>query len=281
MGFRDDEPDPGAALRIVTLGDSIVFGAGVRAKDRFTEVMERSLSESLGAKVEVDAWGVNGTETSYHRQLYAEMAPQLPAGLAIVGFCLNDVVPVSAHALYRKTERKSRDTMSLADRLGEEGYSLHYLFLIRLSHTGLEALCRRLWPESPPTEAEVQRRAYRDFLARHWSNDEDVAQLGRELASIRDEAATRGAAVLLVVFPYRFQFATGDFRPQERLAELTNELGIATVDLRGPFAEAMKTGPVYLPGDDCHPDARGHRVAAEAALPAVREILARKMRPAH
>ena len=270
LGFRDDEPDPAARRRVIVLGDSIAFGAGVRAQDRFSDVLEQMLDRT-GPPVDVVDWGINGTETNHQRLLYDRLADTLAHDVVLVAFCLNDVVSVPAADLYEKTARKSKPAATWGDRLGEKGLSLHYLFTLRLAETGIDAIRAR--SGAAGTEADRKRTEYERFLARHWADDAEVARLKDELAAIRDEAAARGARTVIAIFPYRFQFRSADFSPQRKLTAIAADLGVSLVDLSEPFAATGDPDSLYLRGDDCHPDVRGHRIAAEAIAPAIEDAL--------
>ena len=79
LGCRGEEPRPGAAL-VLSLGDSIAFGAGVREDALFTATLERHL-RATGCDASVLACGVSGynllqTLGRYRRDL-GSLAPRL------------------------------------------------------------------------------------------------------------------------------------------------------------------------------------------------------------
>lgn len=77
-GFRDEPPlapaPPDSEFRILSLGDSIGFGLGVPAPDRYGQVLQRDLNRSPGAlrfRV-VNASGQGYSPSSYAAYLYRE-----------------------------------------------------------------------------------------------------------------------------------------------------------------------------------------------------------------
>lgn len=96
-GFRDEPPldpvPPEGEFRILSLGDSIGFGLGVPAQDRYGQVLQRELNESPGAlrfRV-VNASGQGYSPSSYAAYIYRE-GLQLNPDLVLVQIELcNDV----------------------------------------------------------------------------------------------------------------------------------------------------------------------------------------------
>lgn len=90
-GFRDNEFTPASGhMRIAVLGDSVVFGSGVRKEERFTERLETGPWGILN-NVDTLNFGVN----SYTFEHYLELArlrfmKQNPA-FVVLGFTLNDI----------------------------------------------------------------------------------------------------------------------------------------------------------------------------------------------
>lgn len=94
-GFRDDpfSAIPGELTRVVVLGDSVVFGAGVAETARFTERLQAE--PPAGMALEVLNLGVNSyTLSHYVSQAELEILGLHP-DLVLVGFTLNDNDPRS------------------------------------------------------------------------------------------------------------------------------------------------------------------------------------------
>jgi len=100
LGFRGrettlDKPDD--VWRIVVLGDSVAFGWGVEADERFTEVAEARLNEGRasqsekGPRIEILNLGVPGYETNHQGLVFTDKALPLDPDAVVFAFNWNDV----------------------------------------------------------------------------------------------------------------------------------------------------------------------------------------------
>lgn len=96
-GFRDREYDlakkPGYK-RILFLGDSVVYGIGIKIEDTIPEQLEK-IFEEKGEKVEVLNFGVSGYETEQEVEFFKETGRQFQPDLVILGYTLNDSIYAS------------------------------------------------------------------------------------------------------------------------------------------------------------------------------------------
>jgi lysophospholipase L1-like esterase len=94
-GHRDG-PWPAPArtpdsLRIVGIGDSVMFGWGVRAEDSFLSVLQRSLAAALpGTRVEVLNTGVPGYNTAMEVTAFERQALRYRPDVVILDYVGND-----------------------------------------------------------------------------------------------------------------------------------------------------------------------------------------------
>src|SRR5215813_10761796 len=100
LGMRDRERTSARVAgthRILVLGDSFVYGAGVEAEQRFTERLERE----MGPDVELLNSGVGGWGTDQEYLFFVTRGLALRPDVVVLGVCLqNDVVNVLlTHAL--------------------------------------------------------------------------------------------------------------------------------------------------------------------------------------
>ena len=95
-GFRgpdfNDEKGPGTT-RIVTLGDSFVFGSGVEVEDTLARQLETALSARFpGRRFEVLNLGIPGDNITSHVDVYEEVQKHLQADAIVLGLTLpNDL----------------------------------------------------------------------------------------------------------------------------------------------------------------------------------------------
>src|SRR5262245_1241129 len=94
LGLRDAPRAPRPALgvrRVLFIGDSMVFGAGVEARDRLTE----RLQDALGGEFEVVNAGVSGWGTDQEFLWLQNEGFALRPDVVVLGVCmLNDVINV-------------------------------------------------------------------------------------------------------------------------------------------------------------------------------------------
>ena len=95
LGFRGPEwpareRTPGS-LRILGLGDSVMFGWGVREQDCFLRVLERDLAQAQGGRrVEVLNTGVPGYNTAMEVAAYERLSSQWQPDIVLVDYVGND-----------------------------------------------------------------------------------------------------------------------------------------------------------------------------------------------
>ncbi|MDF1526221.1 MAG: SGNH/GDSL hydrolase family protein [bacterium] len=91
-GFRDDPfgPPSSGTRRVVVIGDSVVFGSGVRQADRFTEKLLADPAVK-DAGVEILNLGVNSYNFGHYLELAKLRYMELEPNMVVVGFTLNDI----------------------------------------------------------------------------------------------------------------------------------------------------------------------------------------------
>lgn len=95
IGFRDDfdivTPKPKGVFRIIVLGDSLTWGAGLATGERYTNLLSRRLNEEIKESVfEVLNLAHSGAPLIAYRNRLVKYVDILDPDLIIVGFCLND-----------------------------------------------------------------------------------------------------------------------------------------------------------------------------------------------
>ena len=88
-GHRHPRRKPTGSFRVLGLGDSYSYGAGVRARETFLAVTERILAADTGG-AEVLNLGVPGYNTAMEAARLERALPTWRPDLAVVQFCRND-----------------------------------------------------------------------------------------------------------------------------------------------------------------------------------------------
>jgi hypothetical protein len=93
FGFRRRQhAEVPAKSSILLLGDSVVFGGGVRYQDTFASLVEDQLSQVLGNQVAVHNTGTPGYNTVQEALLLKDLSKSVKPNLIVLQFCMNDYV---------------------------------------------------------------------------------------------------------------------------------------------------------------------------------------------
>ncbi|HJQ35398.1 MAG TPA: SGNH/GDSL hydrolase family protein [Pyrinomonadaceae bacterium] len=184
LGFREREVGPKAegTFRVMVLGDSLTWGAGLAPEERYTALLERRLREAHPDKrIEVLNFGLPGAPTTRERDVLLEYGKAVSPDLVVVGFCVNDPQPKAENyspELDRFEARYGRLLTSAEYRLSQA--RLHALgALVRKAALGLAEKTGAV-----PATADALARAYDDDSP-EWR--EFVAAL-RDIKRASDEA---------------------------------------------------------------------------------------------
>jgi lysophospholipase L1-like esterase len=242
LGFRGRETSwekPAGHVRVVGLGDSFTFGAGVRVGDTFLAVLEERLRSDGGPHpIEVLNLGVGGVDTAYEAKLLQQLGLRLSPDLVVLTFFLNDAGGGGTTDLFNDADsqgapwRRSR----LLDRL-------------------VSAFQR---PQRVQQLIANYRRSFRPE-APGWI----AAQSGlREVAALSE---SHGFDLVVMIFPVLWKLS-GDhpFREIHEIVRAAAEaLGIPVFDLLPAFAG--HDGPeLWVNSTDQHPNEIAHAIAGEA-----------------
>jgi len=264
-GFRDDEFQrdwPGE--RILVLGDSVVFGSGVREEDRFTEQLAAS-GFDRGRKVAVWNLGVNSYSFDHYLGIARQEFLGLEPDVVVVGFTLNDI--------------EEKEESWPARRFGTLGGS------DASSLAGWVRYAERLWDRSlagcfvREVKAKVRlallddsgREAYHTRWMRGveglWAEDEARDRLAREIDEFDALLRRQQRTYRVFVFPeLNALLQPGEFAvARTTLHRMLDERNIAWCDAHDAFARHPGgVAALFLPDDSVHFTPLGHRIAAAA-----------------
>jgi lysophospholipase L1-like esterase len=242
LGFRGPETSwekPAGHLRVVGLGDSFTFGAGVRARDTFLAVLEDRLRADGGPHpVEVLNLGVGGADTEYEAGLLQHLGLRLSPDLVVLCFFLNDAGGGGTTDLFN--DANSADASWRVSRL----------------------LDRLVFALQRPTRVQQLVSNYRSsFLpdAPGWIE----AQSGLQRVAALSESHEFDLVVM--IFPVLWKLSADyPFREiHETVRNRAEALGIRVFDLLPAFAG--HDGPeLWVTTSDQHPNEIAHAIAGEA-----------------
>ena len=249
-GLRGPEiPRKKGDFRILALGDSTTFGLGVDDDQTWPAALERALREKTRRPFEVINAGVPGY-TAFQGLCYLrDRGLSLDPDLVLATFGFNDAETWS-----------SRSDFETARLLAIHRWERP--FLHSRVYAGMKVLFRQEDP-TPSTQEKRPRLSGREFYS--------------TLSQIREECASRGIPLVLVIWPYALQKNPGAGRliiAQPLIASFGAEHNVPVVNLVESFAPIP--GDLFL--DHLHANPAGCRVAAEALSRACLASMERKGR---
>lgn len=97
--FRDDSiiyPKPNGLFRIMVLGDSFTWGAGLAESEMYTNRLDSMLKKQFGDQsIEVVNCALAGSPTVRERNILRQLKDTVQPDLILIGFCSNDPQPQS------------------------------------------------------------------------------------------------------------------------------------------------------------------------------------------
>jgi lysophospholipase L1-like esterase len=252
-GLRGEEltvEKPEGVVRILGIGDSFTFGAGVRNEDTFLSRLEAELNHGLADdRFEVVNAGVasynTADEVTYLENRWMDLAPDVVLLVFVINDAYDDAVFGPLHRGY--VEGMTRLVQS------RQVYGSRFL----------------AWALDRYWRAQMGRKTREIYLSQftldpmiEGHNWED-SRRGFERA--RDVTRERGARLGIVIFPELHSL--GDTYPFESLHDIARReaeaLGIPVLDLLETF-RGERAAQLWVHPTDHHPNERGHDIAATA-----------------
>jgi len=234
-----EQKEPGVT-RVLVLGDSFVFGEGVNFEDTVTAQLERLLNARGSQTFEViNAAGATWDticEVNYLESQGVAFEPDI----IMVGYVLNDCGYDVGLDVWNNV------TSTYQNRELRESYLVSYVYGVIARVT----VTRRF-----VAEMAASAREHRD----KWELSFAALSRGQEIA------ARIGARYIVFIYPFMYELS--DHHPFTQLhgmvADYCRTHGIEVIDLL-PDYMGLKATALWVHPSDPHPNAAGHRVAAEA-----------------
>ncbi|MBL8149193.1 MAG: SGNH/GDSL hydrolase family protein [Blastocatellia bacterium] len=295
LGMRERELTESLdGLRILTLGDSFVFGLGVNREETFHTSLEERMKAALSKPVEVLNSGVPGYGTAQQLETLKDLAPKLTPNLVLVCFYVgNDLIDnlhtldsgitservidgvfVSAKRYHIKDDEldiQNSQNRSLIMQLLYSTYTYNYLDMKVSGLKGQLGL--------KPQTKTLYKSIYKFHRKVDSEQEQRVYKYTRELLDeIKAVAAKQSTKVAIAIFPSQIQLRDDQLReqlegfklsadevivdkPNRRIVSIAEELKIPVIDLYKPFRQAGKKEYYYE--HDGHWTAEGHKFAAD------------------
>lgn len=242
-------------FRILGIGDSFTYGAGVRDEDTFLRRLERSLNAKGAGPVEVLNAGVEGYNTRDEIITLEHRWLALAPDLILIGFYLNDCYSDftflnrgEVQGIYRPKPPGLAQVSYLWDYIQHSWAVYRESRDIRKNYYGSLTFANAKEFLENPGDKKVDWGASRQALAR-------AAEISKET----------GIPVAVVIFPEIHDLDDSyPFRAvHEYVAETCRSVGLPVLDLFEAF-RGRKDSELWVHPADHHPNEIGHAIAAEA-----------------
>ncbi|MEX2553089.1 MAG: SGNH/GDSL hydrolase family protein [Actinomycetota bacterium] len=250
LGFRGPEPRILRApdgKRLVVIGDSFAFGAGVDdPADRIGEVLGRLLEQRTAEDWEAVNISRPDTHTLDHLEMLS-VATRLDPDLVVLIYVFNDI-----DYLRESTERTvlTEHPRGLLDRLHPARLGFRNSYLYQQLFVEFRTLRYTVAPgerADPYLDPELLR-----------THLEDVANLV-------DRARDAAGVACVIPFALAVQHMDTARLRYDLFVRSARESGVPICGIEGAF-EGWEISELVLNRHDAHPNARAHRLAAEAAI---------------
>ncbi len=269
LGYRDLErvqPKPAGVRRLVCLGDSFTWGVGVLFDDAWPQRVERTLSRTRGERWEA----VNLAEPGMN-------AVQQVSRLDSEGFGYEPDVVVMAWVMNDSEDEDAAEARRARDWAEDQARAPGH-FEALSSRSALFSLVRNRLHATLENRRRIS--GYRSMYA---DGSPGWTKARQALVTMGGLCRARGVPFMVVIFPLfanpldaRYPFA----ELHAKVAQAAGESGARVVDLL-PYYRTVDWKLLVVDGvADEHPNEIAHRIAAQAIVRAMDDVVPRPAAPA-
>ncbi|MFD2110764.1 SGNH/GDSL hydrolase family protein [Thiorhodococcus fuscus] len=259
QGFRDRDfkAQPGDGMRIAVLGDSVVFGAGVRQDERFTECLDRA-DETGQTGQRLLNLGVNSYTFGHYLTLARLNFLGANPDAVLVGITLNDFASMDDNGPARRAQRYAKEwhkpdwVARVQERIGRT-YAVRFLREIRTRFT---------YAMLNADEREDYHTKWMRTVVAGWQSDENRQRFETGLDAFSALLKGRYTPFGFILFPELNALRNpAEFGAPRRLVrELLDQRGLHYCDPYDDFARQSDLGALFLARDDIHYSPKGHQI---------------------
>jgi hypothetical protein len=261
LGYRGDEYSrnkPPGTFRIVGLGDSYTFGAGVEFVDTYLYVLEKLLNKpnpSSSIRFETVNLGVKGYNTVQELASLRDVGLGLQPDLILVGYLFNDVDEDIQITGDLPKQRPANQSSVLTRIIG--GLKV-WSRLFEFVSPRVAELLRKFDISNIGTVGSYANQFVEDGVG--WKRSQDA------LLEMDAIARNGGSKLVVLVFPALVSLSRGDYPLLQYHQAVTNfcqSHGILVYDLYPDF-EGKKEKQLWLSLTDAHPNGTANHITANA-----------------
>lgn len=272
-GLRDRElgPKKPGVPRILVLGDSLMFGYGVRIEDTATRILEEILRQRLGHEVEVVNGAVAGYSTLQSARSYELLADDVKPDIVLFSF--GTLSGGRTNLLFTEQTRRAA---ALAKSAGQHRVNAFIKGIVQWLRDNSQLsllLKRRMAPRRELSGMDVHA------IQRAPQDEEGLRLVEQSMKELSDSATRRGVRSAVIIIPSHKQVDPTLWQeillkhnlpaslyspdlPDKPLEDYARQQNIPVLDLRDPIAARPLEG-FYWDGDGEHWEPHGHKVVAE------------------
>jgi len=256
-GFREREfeiPKSENVYRIMVLGDSITWGAGLAPEQRYTNILEKMLNEiSTDKTIEVLNFAHAGAPTVTERDTLKRLQHIVDPDLIIVGFCLNDPQPRSQN--YSIERARVNDLYHAIASLRHIGLKNTYSFLINR----LDSLGSRLG--AMPTWQEALNRTY-NKKSDEWK---EFKRALSDISAIADKRHIPSPVMVLLITGIAKDKKFDPFYTKwfHQVRDMAIQNGFVVVNPEKSFINEILLRDIPVNPKDGHPSEKCHQIYAK------------------
>jgi len=259
-GLRDDEHEylHPTSFRILGIGDSATFSPGVSYENTYLRQLEKQLQHEEPSMDIIKA-GFNSYEIDQEHTWFFEEGYKYQPNLVLIGVALNDVNPAKAHQnSYTKGLLKVFFVKDRSSFGSLKTFFEFYCYTCTFLDAFFYSFNQRTLIHGKEYDLDYFERFYK-----LWEG-ETFEQYQNKLLQIHTYLQKRDIPLVLVIFPYTYQFTNSlnfGTLPQDQLKTFAQQHDIFIIDLL-PVLDVEDYETYYLYEDEVHLSAKGNIVIA-------------------
>ena len=267
QGFRDRNhqiDNPTGEYRIVVVGDSVTEGYGVDWENIFSSLLQGHFNDKNDT-AEIITFAQGGLNTPQEIHLLSQAGLIYKPNLVILNFVLNDCDFYSKFRIvdcergHPDCEIKLLNLFNLHIKINPEiKYFLRSLALFNFMNERVQnALGRIVGDENQDV----------DYFKSIWKKEPNRQKIVKGFTQLAHLQKQHNFEVLVIIWPIITNYSSYSYEHiHDWVKEQAKGFGFPTIDLLPHFSSYPYQQLQVMSLDHIHPNARGHKVAAEAFL---------------
>lgn len=247
--------------RIVMLGDSVAEGYGVHLEDTVGKQLESLMNENNGGKSEVVNIAMSGLNTFQEAHLFETIGIKYKPDLIIIAYILND--PDNGVYFKENTEEGKYTKINM--------FNIRVPIWIKntLKKSALiffikNRVDRLMWRYDVKDSDDNFNSIKSDFFHKIHNNEEKWHNTLDGFSKISEKAKELHCDVIMVIFPIMYDFENYNWMNiHTKVRTAGDNHGFSVIDFFNEYSKHPVKSVRLERGDFVHPNAKGHKIAAD------------------